>query len=56
LLLLWFATQRLFPSKAIPVGNVPTLNVPRLLPSLARTLVTVLPNLIRYPDVGSVKG
>src|SRR5262249_42630195 len=36
-----FATQMLVPSKAVPTGFLPTLNVPRIVPSLVRTLLTV---------------
>jgi hypothetical protein len=41
-LLPWFATQMLAPSKAMPAGWFPTLKLPSLAPSLARSLVTVL--------------
>jgi hypothetical protein len=34
-------TQMLAPSKATPTGRPPTLNVPRVTPSLARSFVTV---------------
>src|SRR5260221_14107191 len=37
-----FATQMLAPSKATPLGWSPTVNVPRRVPSLARSLVRVL--------------
>jgi hypothetical protein len=35
-------TQMLAPSKATPRGFVPALNVPKLAPSPARSLVTLL--------------
>jgi hypothetical protein len=38
----WFATQMLLPSNATPFGPEPTANVPRTVPSLARSLVTLL--------------
>ena len=37
-----FATQILIPSKATPNGLPPAVKLPRLAPSLARSLVTVL--------------
>ena len=40
-----FATQMLAPSKAMPMGLEPALNVPKTAPSLARSLVTVLLSL-----------
>src|ERR1700674_5398768 len=46
----------LAPSKATPRGLVPTVKVPRSVPSLARNLVTLLTALICHPDVGPVKG
>ena len=42
-LLAAFATQMFAPSKAMPEGLPPTLNVPRFEPSEARSLVTLLP-------------
>jgi hypothetical protein len=38
----WFATQTFAPSKATSKGRVPTLKVPRLTPSIARSFVTLL--------------
>lgn len=42
MLLPLFATQILAPSKATPTGVPPTLNVPRLAPSVDRSLVALL--------------
>lgn len=41
-LLARFATQTLDPSRVTPAAFVPTLNVPRTFPLLARSLVTLL--------------
>jgi hypothetical protein len=41
-LLAEFATQIFAPSKATPTGPVPTAKVPSIMPSLARSLVTLL--------------
>jgi len=38
-----FATQMFAPSKAIASGTLPTAKVPRLVPSLARSLMTLEP-------------
>jgi len=38
-----FTTQRFAPSKAIASGSLPTAKVPRLIPSLARSLMTLEP-------------
>ena len=42
-LLSWFDTQMLAPSKATPRGPPPTPKVPRIVPSRARSLVTLSP-------------
>jgi hypothetical protein len=42
LLLSEFATQMQEPSNAIATGDCPTLTVPRLAPSLGRSLITLL--------------
>jgi hypothetical protein len=57
-----FATQMLAPSKAIPMGPLPTAKVPRVVPSLARSLVTFplkeafATQMLVPSNVGSIKG